>query len=124
MKIIFEYYFCVEKEEYIPTCYSEERNEFNPLTAYLTDDMGGRDHIIFLKDSLNKLRSQENVDISSNSWGCDIDEESVLLYFLYAEDEQEYHLHLSKDTFVFIISEWIGFIESANYQERKVITIS
>lgn len=120
MKLIFEFYFNNEKNKYLPTCYSDERNEFNPLTGYLTDDIGG-DYIDFLESSIETLRDNIDIDISSNSWGCDVDEKRIFLYFLYDYDNQDYHLYLDKDVFYFILSEWLSFIKDKSFQTKREI---
>lgn len=79
------------------------------------------DYLDFLESSIETLRDNIDIDISSNSWGCDVDEKRIFLYFLYDYDNQDYHLYLDKDVFYFILSEWLSFIKDKSFQTKREI---
>lgn len=121
MKIILKYYFDQTKNKFIPTC-SSEINENNALTSYLNDDLGNKDeHKEFLNNTLNGLTNDIDKDISSNSWGIDMVDNNIHIYFLYDSDNEFYKTKLAKIEFVFIIKKWIEFLDrpfsNPSYQE-------
>lgn len=109
MKLMFSY--VKHKEKVIPICYLEEA-KLNPLTGYLNDPMGGLNYFSFLDRSLSILRD-ENVreaDISSNSWGVEIQGNEVFFYFLFSADDKEFQLSLPRAVFIDILVLWLIFL--------------
>ena len=93
MRIIFQYYFNEIKNEFIPTCDSEFKGDYEPLISYLNDDLGDkREYKEFLKDILNVLINNGEEDVSSNSWGVDVVGDEVCIFFLYDSDNKQYQI--------------------------------
>lgn len=122
MRIIFKYYFNEIEKKFIPTCDSECKGDYEPLISYLNDDLGDKcEYKEFLKDILYILINNRVEDVSSNSWGVDVVENDVYIFFLYDSDNKQYQIKIPKIEFIFIIRRWIDFlnkpIENPNYQE-------
>ena len=88
----------------------------------MNDDLGDKcEYKEFLKDILYILINNRVEDVSSNSWGVDVVENDVYIFFLYDSDNKQYQIKIPKIEFIFIIRRWIDFlnksIEDPNYQE-------
>ncbi|QIW15271.1 hypothetical protein A4G20_02415 [Pasteurellaceae bacterium RH1A] len=121
MKLVFDCYLKDNNLE--PTCYSLEENELNPLTGYLTDTTGGSygEYLKFLKKSLDILNDDEkDIDISSNSWGVNVFDTYVEIYFLYDENNENYKLKMNKFAFSSIINEWILFLQEKGFDTNPI----
>ena len=116
MKVIFSY--IKHKEQIIPVCYLEDNAKLNPLTGYLNDPMGGPNYFAFLDHSLSILTNEniQEADISSNSWGVEIKNEQVYLYFLFSQDDESLQLTLPRGVMVDVLRLWLIF-RSQNAEE-------
>lgn len=103
-------------------CELVENHKLNPLTGYLNDPMGGINYFAFLDSSLSILRDRtiNNADISSNSWGVEIENEIVHIHFLFAPDVDELRLTMPRNIFIDILVVWLIFCSKEKvlgYQE-------
>ena len=109
MKLIFRY--IQHKGQIIPTCHLEENHQLNPLTGYLNDPMGGQNYFSFLEHSLSILTDEmiQEADISSNSWGVEVMNDQVNLYFLFAQEEESLYLTLPRGIMIDVLRLWLIF---------------
>ncbi|WP_237052377.1 DUF5376 family protein [Mannheimia granulomatis] len=120
MKLLFSYFN--DKNTLYPMCELAENHRLNPLTGYLNDPMGGINYFAFLDSSLSILRDRtiNNADISSNSWGVEIENEIVHIHFLFAPDVDELRLTMPRNIFIDILVVWLIFCSKEKvlgYQE-------
>ena len=116
MKIRFYYFYNPLWREFIPSC-QIYGGEFNVLTNYISEvdiDFG-----VFCLDKL-KNKNIHEFDISSESWGADIDDESVILFSLYDEENLEFRISITRESLTFLLKKWLDFIrleKDENYEE-------
>ncbi|PNK61358.1 DUF5376 family protein [Psychrobacter sp. FDAARGOS_221] len=94
MNFKFCYFKFPDSEDLNPTvCPSTtESDEESLISSYLIDSGGVsiKSHIDYLTECLRCLKdiSIYNADISSNSYGVEIDGDNVKIYFLYSKNEE------------------------------------
>ena len=120
MKLLFSYFY--DKDTLYPMCELAENHQLNPLIGYLNDPMGGVNYFSFLDSSLSILRDRtiNNADISSNSWGVKIQNETVHFHFLFAPEEEGLQLILPRNVFIDVLVVWLIFCSKEKvlgYQE-------
>lgn len=126
MKLLFSYFY--DKDTLYPMCELAENHQLNPLIGYLNDPMGGVNYFSFLDSSLSILRDRtiNNADISSNSWGVEIENETVHFHFLFAPETKELQLILPRNVFIDVLVVWLIFCSREKvlgYQEYLELQI-
>lgn len=120
MKLLFSYFN--DKNGPVPMCELAENHKLNPLTGYLNDPMGGLNYFSFLDSSLTILRddSINDADISSNSWGVEIENALVHFHFLFAPEAEDLQLTMPRNVFIDVLTVWLIFCSKErglDYQE-------
>lgn len=120
MKLLFSW--IKQKEKLVPVCQLAEHHHLHPLTGYLNDPMGGLGYFRFLDKSLSILRDKriQNADISSNSWGVEINDDTVFFYFLFAQEDKDLQFSLSRNVLIDVLALWLIFLSKEKiegYQE-------
>lgn len=67
--------------------------------------------IEFTKNIICNINERNfSFNISSESWGCEIDGDFIKIYFLYDEENPDYTSFISLNDFKFIINAWMDFL--------------
>ena len=112
MKIIFNYYENKFSNNLSPSCHSIEiASKYDSLAGYITDDASDPyAHSLFLQDVLIKARKGNECDLSSNNWGCELLNNEIFMFFMLDEYNEKYYVHIPAIEFIYVIDEWIKFI--------------
>jgi len=124
MSLIFYYMKYPELIDLVATIKSDdlENDKEGIIISYLIDSGGAslESHIELLEESICKLEdlSISNADISSNSYGSEIVNNIVKIYFLYDEDKE---YEINRLDLLRIIKSWVEFMKKKpieKYQEK------
>jgi hypothetical protein len=97
----------------------ESEPQYSVLADFLMDDGGcGNENLLIglliSKQKLHELRTtgklQEAYDFSSNSWGVDLIDNGVVIYFLYDEDNEDFKQRYTLEEFEQAITDRIAFL--------------
>jgi len=123
MSLIFYYIRYPNASDLVATIRSDDSSNFKEemIISYLIDD-GGLSvefHIEYLDDCISKLENStiNEIDISSNSYGVELINEMVKIYFLYDENQC---CEVKRSALLKLLKSWVMFIKKKpieNYEE-------
>lgn len=123
MSLIFYYIRYPSASDLVATIRSDDSSNFKEemIISYLIDDGGlsVESHIEYLDDCISKLENStiNEIDISSNSYGVELINEMVKIYFLYDENQC---CEVKRSDLLKLLKSWVMFIKKKpieNYEE-------
>lgn len=118
MSFIFGYFLCPNNADLMATILPNDVNDRSNdlISSYLTDagGMALDSHIDFLEFAVRKLEnpSISLCSISSNSYGVDILNDKVHVYFFYDEIKE---CLIERSRLLKIMQLWIGFLKKRTF---------
>lgn len=129
MNLVFKYIKYPGTIKLVPVIKAETDNKKEQiLISYITDDGGGalNSHIEFLTNVVVSLENSSTnfLDLSSNSYGAEIYNEFIKIYFLFDEDSE--YVFKRADVLK-LIELWIYFLKrepDQSYEEKHFLLIN
>ncbi|MFB2538185.1 MULTISPECIES: DUF5376 family protein [unclassified Acinetobacter] len=105
----------------IPAILAENNKEAQILSYYLSEI-----DLDFANVILTHLQNDNNFDLSSQSWGVEVEKNKVIINFLYDEENKEFTSCLSTVTFKKALALWAEFLKkqpNVDYEEHHTIGV-
>jgi len=114
MSLRFYYIRYPNESDLVATIISDDSSNLKEemIISYLIDDGGlsVESHIEYLDDCISKLENSiiNEIDISSNSYGVELINEMVKIYFLYDENQC---CEVKRSALLKLLKSWVMFIK-------------